>query len=107
MEHTSPLESNTSKIELLIEILLDPNARDDEKDDAVIELGNYPNKKVEEVLLLVSNDPSFDEMIRASCGESLAEIWVKQSKLDISKLKSLTGIALQEALSLFQNKRPD
>jgi len=96
-----------SNMDELIEILLDPSSGDAEKDDAAMELGKYTEKRVEEVLFVVSNDFGYNEMIRASCGESLAEIWVQRARVDFSKMDRLTEVALVEALSLIRRKRPD
>jgi len=94
-------------MEELIRILLDLNSSDAEMDDAAMGLGSFTDNRAEEVLLEVSNNPDYDEMIRASCGESLAEIWLKRSQIDFSKVECLTGVALVEALSLIRFKRPD
>jgi hypothetical protein len=94
-------------MEALIAILLDATSSDGEKDDAAIELGNFTTDRVEKVLFAVSNEPSYNEMIRASCGESLAEIWLQRSRVDFSKLDNLKGIAFVEALSLIQSRRTD
>lgn len=55
----------------------------------------------------VANDASFDDMIRASAGESLADIWIRRTIIDYNQLGSLTEIALKEALALIKSKRTD
>ncbi|GAB6992346.1 hypothetical protein [Paenibacillus pini] len=92
----------------LFEILLDSSSNDAEKDDAVIELGiNFQDEETVDFLIKVSNDSNFDEMIVASCGESLGQIWLRTQRIDYEKLTCLRGIALSEALSLIKAKRPD
>ena len=62
-------------IENLLGILFDPTSSDAEKDDAVIELGiNYQDDETVDILIKVSNDRNDDEIIAASCGESIAQI---------------------------------
>ncbi|WP_235918348.1 hypothetical protein [Paenibacillus lutrae] len=93
---------------LLMEILLDPHATDAEKDDAVIDLGeNFENEETIDFLLKISNLNSTNEMIAASCGESLGYIWLRKEEINYDKLFYLKGIALIEALSLIQARRPE
>lgn len=92
----------------LMEILLDPNTSDAVKDDAVIDLGiNFQDDETIDFLINVSNDNCYDEMIVASCGESLAQIWIRNKQINYKKLLDLKGAALDEAISLIQAQRPD
>jgi chromosome segregation ATPase len=92
----------------LFEILLDPSSNDAEKDDAVIELGiNFQDEETVDMLIKVSNDNNYDEMIAASCGESLGHIWLTTQQINYEKLSYLKGIALSEVLSLIKVQRPD
>ena len=92
----------------LMKILLDPETSDAEKDDAVIDLGsNFQDNETIDFLINVSNDTSYDEMIRSSCGESIAHIWIHKQQIDYGILFNLKGAALSEALSLIQEQRPD
>lgn len=68
--------------ESLLEILFGPTSSDAEKDDAVIELGsNCQDDETVDMLIKVSNDRNHDEMIAASCGESIAQIWLASLEL--------------------------
>ncbi|WP_308722635.1 hypothetical protein [Paenibacillus polysaccharolyticus] len=92
----------------LMEILLDPNTSDAVKDDAVIDLGiNFQDDETIDFLINVSNDNRYDEMIVASCGESLAHIWISNKQIDHRKLLDLKGVALAEAISMIQAQCPD
>ncbi|MGG3281238.1 hypothetical protein [Paenibacillus solani] len=96
------------KKEKLLEILNDPTASDAEKDDAVIELGiNFHDAETVDILLQLSNDSNYDEMIAASCGEYLGHIWLTTQQISYEKLSHLKGIALTEALSQIKAQRPD
>ena len=96
------------KRERLLEILADPTASDAEKDDAVIELGeNFQDDETVDILIKVSNESNCDEMIKASCGESIGQIWLSTQQISYDKLSNLNGIALTEVLSLIKAKRPD
>ncbi|WP_215190842.1 hypothetical protein [Exiguobacterium sp. s7] len=88
-----------------IEILLDQTASDAERDDAAMDLGFSLNEEAVEIALLtVANDETVDEMIRASCGESLAQIWIAHNQVSREKLSLLTGIALGEAISMIKSE---
>ncbi|MBB6632835.1 hypothetical protein [Cohnella thailandensis] len=96
------------KKEKLLEILKDPTASDAEKDDAVIELGiNFQDAETVDILVQLSNDSNYDEMIVASCGEYLGHIWLTTKQINYEKLSHLKGIALTEALSQIKAQRPD
>lgn len=89
----------------LIEILLDKTASDAERDDAAIDLGYISeDEDVEAALLTVANDEEADEMIRASCGESLAQIWIPHNQVSREKLSLLMGVALEEAMSMIKSE---
>jgi hypothetical protein len=91
----------------LIDVVLDANARVDERDDAAIDLREYEGRHVESVLLRVASDSSVDEAIRGSCGESLAEIWLRtRSKLP-KELSQLSGIGHHEASAWLRQSRPE
>ncbi|MBC9786599.1 hypothetical protein H1S01_19325 [Heliobacterium chlorum] len=92
----------------LFEILLDPSSNDAEKDDAVIELGdNYDDEETIDFLIEVSNLYSNNDMIAASCGESIGLVYVRTQKIDYEKICKLKGTALSEALSLIKKHRID
>ncbi|OGX78160.1 hypothetical protein A6395_13585 [Exiguobacterium sp. SH31] len=92
----------------LIGILVDKTANDAERDDAAIDLGFISNNEAIEIALLtVANDEGTDEMIRASCGESLAQIWIENNVLNLKNISLLTGIAFFEALEIFKKKNSE
>lgn len=91
-----------------MEILLDPISSDAEKDDAVIELGKkFQDDETIDILINVSKFGECDEMIAASCGETIAHIYLNNQRIDYDKLFMLNGIALSEALSLIKAQRPN
>ncbi|WP_339274059.1 hypothetical protein MKY59_23690 [Paenibacillus sp. FSL W8-0426] len=94
--------------ESLMKILLDPKSNDAEKDDAIIDLGtNFQDDETIDFLINISNNNNYDEMIAASCGESLAHIWIMTQRIDYEKILKLKGSALSEALALIRAQRPD
>lgn len=91
----------------LINILLDKTIDDAIRDDAAIDLGFISNNEmVEAALLDIANDQTTEEMIRASCGESLAQIWLTNHNFECSKISLLDGIAFEEAIALIKIQNP-
>ena len=62
----------------LIEVLLGVTASEAERDDAAMDLAAYDEPEVEEALIRVGADSSTPNPVAASCGESLAEIWLRK-----------------------------
>ncbi|WP_051507141.1 hypothetical protein [Saccharibacillus sacchari] len=95
------------KWEKLIEILLDEKASDAERDDAAMDLSKYNDKTVIKTLVIAANDDLTDEMIKASCGESLAMIFVQSDQFEKEIYKQLKGIAKMEFERYIHLKRDD
>jgi hypothetical protein len=95
-----------SKEQLLIQILLDSNASEAEKDDAAMDLGSFDSNDTVESLFEAAINPENDDMIKASCGESLAQIWLRNHSIDFKKLSKLSGIAFNEAGIKIKSKDP-
>jgi len=95
------------KWEMLIEILIDERASDAERDDAAIDLSEYNNETVIKALVITANHDLTDEMIKASCGESLAMILVQNDRFEKKIYKQLKGIAKIEFESYIRLKRSD
>ncbi|WP_043930596.1 hypothetical protein [Bacillus sp. EB01] len=92
--------------QLLIKLLLDPTAREDERDDAAIGLAQYDDQEVEAALIQAIHDPNTTEIIKASCGTSLAEIWLRTNRIDHQILANLPEPAKTEATGLI-NTNPN
>lgn len=71
----------------LIAVLLDSTAREDERDDAAMDLADFDGNDVVQTLYTVATDQSLQsEMIKGSCGESLASIWIRTGTIDFEML---------------------
>ena len=90
----------------LIEVLLDVTASEAERDDAAMDLAAYDEPAVEEALIRVGADLSTPNVVAASCGESLAEIWLRKKQLNLYALKRLQGEACHEAIGLIRVREP-
>jgi hypothetical protein len=91
---------------LLIGILLDPTARADERDDAASYLGRYPNRAVVDALAVVASSTGEDEVLVATAGESIAEIWIKLGEVNPEVLTTLAHPARAEVESLLAARAP-
>ena len=90
----------------LIEVLLDVMASEADRDDAAMDLAAYDEPEVEEALIRMGVDPSTPNSVAASCGESLAEIWIRKKSLNLDALKRLQGEACHEAMGLIRVREP-
>ena len=95
------------KWEKLIEILLDESASDAERDDAAMDLSEYNHKNVMKALMITAKHDKTDNMIKASCGQSLAMIFIQNDRFEKEIYKHLIGIAKTEFESNINSKRND
>lgn len=94
------------RILLIIEVLLNRNAREDERDDAAMDLGNYDDDRALSALIKVATDPSENsEMILNSCGESIASIFLKKEVRMQSIIHTLLPIARDGALAVIKSQK--
>ena len=86
----------------LISVLLDPNADVSSRDDAAMDLAAFDIQDVETALAIAACDLTVDEIIRVSCGESLAEIWLARGHVNTRVLSKLSDAAKAAAFSLLR-----
>jgi hypothetical protein len=91
----------------LIETMLNPAARIDERDDAAMDLSSHNDPRVLDALARVASDPSEHHLVVASAGESLAELWLANSTVDREVYGRLTDTARDEVRGLLGARRPD
>jgi hypothetical protein len=84
------------RAEQLIALLLNKEARLDERDDAAMDLAGFDDAKVIAALAVVGSDEAEDDLLLASCGTSLAEIWARRGNVDENVLQHLTPAARRE-----------
>lgn len=88
----------------LISVLLDKSASTSDRDDAAMNLSDYDTPEVIRALATIAGDMSVEEIVRASCGESLANLWITRGEIDKTLFEALVGIARQEAESLLRTQ---
>lgn len=95
------------KIDILINTLLDKTARDDERDDAAMDLGRVNHDRSLSALLQIASDPNEDEMVLDSCGESIAQILVMRGRYDQKIIEKLAPIAKNAAYAFIKETKPE
>jgi hypothetical protein len=90
----------------LIAVLLDGNAREDERDDAAMDLSAFDEPEVHAALARVATDPAENDLVAGSAGESLAELWAARGALDRAVLERLTPAARAEATGILTARAP-
>jgi hypothetical protein len=93
-------DESTSQPAGLISVLLDPSARIDERDDAAMDLSAFDSPEALDALVRVATDAAEDAIILDSCGESIAEIWVRKGQIDVEALDRMARPAQHSALAI-------
>jgi len=92
-------------VDLLIKILFDKSAREDEKHDAVMDIGQFNDDRALNALVLIANDPSSNQTILDACGESIAQIWMKRNQFDIESYNKFPPIVQQAIRMYIKNQK--
>ena len=71
------------------------------------DLGQSDSPEALGALLEVAADHNEDDLISASSGESIAEIWLRTGAFDAQALASIHGAARDEVLSRLTSERPE
>ena len=95
-----PNVSNSNRADQLIKILLDDTESMDIKDDAAIALSETGSLRAEAALIVAILDPEFDEVVIATCAESLGELWSKRNHFDSALVEEFPLIAQTELLAI-------
>lgn len=91
-------------VEGLASVLLDSKAELSERDDAAMDLGEFDDKVALSALYQVASNLSENEILAASCGESIAMIWLRKGACDEQILETLHPSARDEIFSLVSAK---
>src|ERR1700733_3313378 len=95
-----------NKIDKLTEILLDQTATEAERDDAAMDLGKYDDDHALNTLLLVASNLEDEPFIMNSCGESIAEIWVRKNQFDTNAYRKMHPLAKEEIERYIKIRKP-
>lgn len=95
-----------NQLDLLITILIDNAAREDERHDAAIDIGAFNDDRALNVLLQIASNPYEEAIILDACGESIAKMLLTRNELRKDLIDKLTPIAKNTAYAFIKEKRP-
>jgi len=95
------------QVRKLAAILMDPTTTLTEKDDAAINLGEFDESEALTALIAATQSEVKEEMVLASIGESIAQIWIRLDNFDSTLFNQLPREAQREAHSLIQANRSE
>lgn len=89
-----------SQPEGLISVLLDSSATEAERDDAAMDLAIYDDSEALQALLKVATTEDEEEIFMDVCGESIAEIWIRNESFDPTACDKLKNPARKAVLDM-------
>lgn len=96
------------RIQLLVDIILDPNAADHEKDDAAIDLSEFNDDRALNALIKASQNPcEADLFALENYGETIGTIWVKRNIFDQEVYYSLHSDVRAGICYILQYDKPE
>ena len=93
--------------QLLIDVLLDRSAREDERGDAAIDLRKFKELRVLDALIKIASDPNEDDVIVDNCAESIGEICIGMNRFDYNSFKKLVPFAQKIVFSFIVSHNPE
>ena len=97
-----------SGVELLIDIILDPQAQDHEKDDAAMDLEDFDDDRALGALLVKAENPNEnDEFALESYGETIGTSWIKRNLFLMEIFRSLNQKAKFGVFTSIKEFKPE
>jgi len=93
--------------QLLIDILLDKSAREDERGDAAIDLREYKDLRVLEALTKIASDPSEDDVIVDNCAESIGGICIEMNQFNETIFRRMIPFAQKIVFGFIMTHNPE
>ena len=93
-------------VKLLIDILFDPTAREDEISDAAMDLGGYKDIRALNALMLFASTSQEDYLID-DAAESIAEICIGLGVFDENSFRKLVPFAQRIVFNLVMARKPE
>ncbi len=96
------------RIELLMDIISDPEAQDHEKDDAAMDLADLEDDRALSVLISVAQSPSENDLFALDTyGETIAVIWMRQNIFPKHEYQTLNASARYGIFRTIKHKKPE
>ena len=93
--------------QLLIDVLLDKSAREDERDDAAIDLRRFKELRVLDALIKIASDPNEGDVIVDNCAESIGEICIGMNRFDYNAFRKLVPFAQKIVFGFIVSHNPE
>ncbi len=94
-------------IDLLIEILFDPTACEDERDDAAVYLGEYNDNRALDALIKICSNQLENPMILDTSGESIGIILSRSNQFQKKIIDKLVPLAKRRAIDYLEAHKPE
>ncbi|MFD5813703.1 hypothetical protein [Streptomyces sp. NPDC127038] len=91
---------------LLVRLLEDPTAREDDQEDAASDLEFLSGPFVEAALIRAIRDGGFNSDVAQASAESLAGIWAREGRVDAAFLAELRGTAKELMFGILGKRAP-
>ncbi|MFE2138806.1 hypothetical protein ACFW9X_37460 [Streptomyces sp. NPDC059466] len=101
-----PEISDDERAVLLVGIIDNPDAREDEKYDAASDLEFLSNPFVESSLARIIRAEDFRSVLAQLCAESLGGIWARAGRVDPAFMAELRGPAKDEVFGILGARAP-
>lgn len=98
--------SPEERVMLLVGIVDDPAAREDEKYDAAMDLEEFSGPLVESCLIRIVRAEDFTSVLAQLCAESLGGIWARTGRVDPTFMAELRGPAKNEVFGILGDRAP-
>ena len=95
------------QLQLLIDILLDKSAREDERGDAAIDLRKYKDSRALEALTKIASDPNEDDVIVDNCAESIGEICIGMNQFNENSFRKMIPFAQKIIFGFIMAHNPE
>ncbi len=95
------------KVQGLIQVLMDLTAREDEREDAAMDLGQCNDDRALDALIHVGSNPLENYFILDACGESIAEILIDRNEFKKGVEKILVSRAQRVYMRCISEYKPE
>lgn len=93
-------------VQLLVDILLDKTAREDERDDAAIDLREYKDIRAWKALIKIASDSQEEHTLIDNCAESIGEIWNEMNYFNEEAFEAMIPFAQKITFGFIISHKP-
>lgn len=101
-----PLNTGKDSVQLLVDILLDKTAREDERDDAAIDLREYKDVRAWKALIKIASNSQEEHTLIDNCAESIGEIWNEMNYFNEQVFETMVPFAQKIIFGFIMAHKP-